>query len=195
MNKHFLYTFMISIFLNTIAQAQSDNKELKLKVTNLGLSVQVYPAGIIPTVNLEQYLTKRSSLVYRLGANIVDRQDFSAENDEEKGGGFGASIGYRIHYPLQNGEIIAGINMDVWNLWIDWRDKLPFQNMTSGTTYTLVLQPWLETGYFFHLKNSNSKIGITTGFGREINTIVDGKQVAQDWIASVTVQYVLSLNK
>lgn len=186
---------MISIFLNTIAQAQSDNKELKLKVTNLGLSVQVYPAGIIPTVNLEQYLTKRSSLVYRLGANIVDRQDFSAENDEEKGGGFGASIGYRIHYPLQNGEIIAGINMDVWNLWIDWRDKLPFQNMTSGTTYTLVLQPWLETGYFFHLKNSNSKIGITTGFGREINTIVDGKQVAQDWIASVTVQYVLSLNK
>lgn len=186
---------MISIFLNTIAQAQSDNKELNLKVTNLGLSVQVYPAGIIPTVNLEQYLTKRSSLVYRLGANIVDRQDFSTENDEEKGGGFGASIGYRIHYPLQNGEIIAGINMDVWNLWIDWRDKLPFQNMTSGTTYTLVLQPWLETGYFFHLKNSNSKIGITTGFGREINTIVDGKQVAQDWIASVTVQYVLSLNK
>jgi len=195
MNKYFLSVFIILIFQIPAIHAQSGKNDFDQKISNLGVSVQVYPAGIIPTVNLEQYFTKRSSLVYRLGANIVDRQDFSAENDEEKGGGFGASIGYRIHYPLRNGEIITGINMDVWNLWVDWRDKLPFQNMTSGTTYTLVIQPWLEAGYFFHLKNSNSKIGITAGFGREINTIVDGKQVAQDWIASVTVQYVLSLNK
>ena len=67
--------------------------------------------------------------------------------------------------------------------------------MTSGTTYTLVVQPWLEAGYFFNLKNSSSQIGITSGFGREINAISDGKDVAQGWIASVSVQYLISLKK
>ena len=85
--------------------------------------------------------------------------------------------------------------MDVWNLWIDWENDSNSLNMTSGTTYTLVLQPWLEAGYFFDLKNPCSQIGITVGFGREINAITNGKDVEQGLIASVTVQYVFSLKK
>lgn len=183
------------IFYFSSSYSQTATKEPISKRMDLGVSVQLYPAGVIPTLNLEHYLTERSSLVYRLGANIVDRQDFSDENDEEKGEGFGGSFGYRKHFPLKKGKIIAGLNMDIWNLWIDWKNDQNSLNMTSGTTYTLVVQPWLEGGYFFNLKNSSSQIGITTGFGREINVISDGKDVEQGWIASVSVQYLFSLKK
>ena len=182
------------IFFFSSSYSQTAAKE-PISKRMVGVSVQLYPAGIITTLNLEDYLTERSSLVYRLGANIVDRQDFSDENDEEKGEGFGGSFGYRKHFPLKKGKIIAGLNMDIWNLWIDWKNDKNSSNMTSGTTYTLVVQPWLEAGYFFNLKNSSSQIGITSGFGREINAISDGKDVAQGWIASVSVQYLISLKK
>lgn len=188
-----LLVSMVFYFANGLSQATA--KESIGKRMDLGVSVQVYPAGIIPTLNLEHYLTERSSLVYRLGANIVDRQDFSDENDQERGAGFGGSFGYRKHFPLKKGRIIAGLQMDIWNLWIDWENDRNRLNRTSGTTYTLVLQPWLETGYFFNLKNTSSQIGITGGFGREINAVVDGKDVEQGWIASVAVQYLFSLKK
>lgn len=183
------------VFYFSSGYSQTAAKEQNSKRMDLGVSVQLYPAGIIPTLNLEHYLTERSSLVYRLGANFVDRQDFSDENDEEKGDGFGGSFGYRKHFPLKKGKVIAGLNIDIWNLWIDWKNDLNGPNTTSGTTYTLVVQPYLEAGYFFDLKNSASQIGLTTGFGREINSITDGKDVEQGWIASVSVQYVFSLKK
>ncbi|WP_394750932.1 hypothetical protein [Spongiimicrobium salis] len=156
--------------------------------TNLAFSVQVYPAGIIPTVNLEQFVNENSSWVYRLGGNFTDRRDFSDENDNEEGAGFGGSVGFRKHYAVGKGKIIAGFNVDLWNLWIDWEDASATPN--EGTTYIFVVQPWLETGYFFNVgKNKSSQLGITLGFGREINAITSGDDVAQDWIGSIGVQY------
>ncbi|MGB5820806.1 MAG: hypothetical protein WBG90_15070 [Saonia sp.] len=175
---------MVPFYGQTIPQNENNYKR-----TDFGLSVQLYPAGIIPTVNAEYYLSQKESLVFRLGGNFTDRQDFSDENDEEEGGGFGGSLGYRKHFPLKKGKIIAGLNTDIWNLWIDWRDVMNAPNAITGTTYILVLQPWLEAGYFFNIKNSSSQIGITAGFGREINVITNGDDVAQDFIASISLQY------
>lgn len=162
---------------------------------DMGISLQAYPAGYIPTLNLEHYPDKRTSLVYRLGANIVDRKDFSDENDQETGAGFGGSIGYRKHFQLKKGKVIAGLNVDVWNLWIDWENNVNGLTRTSGITYTLVVQPWFEGGYFFNIKNSTSQLGSTLGFGREINAITNGKDVEQGWIASLTLYYLFSLKK
>lgn len=176
----------------SFATAQSDDKGTGSNGTNLAFSVQVYPAGIIPTVNLEQFVTDNSSFVYRLGGNFTDRRDFSDENDNEEGQGFGGSVGFRKHYPVGKGKIIAGFNVDLWNLWIDWTDASA--SPTQGNTYIFVVQPWLETGYFFNLGN-NSQLGFTLGFGREINAITSGDDVAQDWIGSVGVQYQFALKK
>ena len=128
-----------------------------------------------------------------MGGNFTDRQDFSDENDHEEGSGFGGSFGYRRHFPLAKGRLVAGLHLDAWNLWIDWEDSNA--RPISGTTYTLVLQPWLEAGYFFPIKNSASQIGITAGFGREINAITSGEEVAQDWIASLSLHYLFSLSR
>jgi len=157
------------------------------------VSVQVYPAGIIPTINVEHYLNEDSSLLIRAGLNIVDRQDFSDFNLSEKGTGFGGSIGYRKHFSSGKGKFIAGLNLDVWSLTIDWTDIGLADNPISGSTYTLVLQPWLEGGYFLPIKNTKSQIGLTLGLGREFNAITSGDEVEQGFIGSVLVQYLFSL--
>ncbi|MEX0314586.1 MAG: hypothetical protein AB3N18_10440 [Allomuricauda sp.] len=159
----------------------------------LGVSVQIYPAGIIPTINLDHAISEKSSVLLRLGGNFVDRKDFSDVNVTEEGEGFGGSIGYRRHFPSGKGKFIAGLNLDVWSLNIDWMDIGPADAPISGSTYTLVLQPWLEGGYFLPIKNTRSQIGLTLGFGREINAITSGEEVEQGFIGSVSLQYQFSL--
>lgn len=182
---------VVFFLFSFIAQAQDTvQKKSGGKKTNLGISVQAYPAGIIPTVNLEHYVSEKSSLLFRLGYNIVDRQDFSDENETETGGGFGGSIGYRRHFPLNKGKIVAGFHTDIWNLDIDWTDTIS-GTPTSGTTNTIVIQPWLEAGYFFPIKTS--ELGITASFGREINAVTNGEPVEQGFIASISLQYYFSL--
>lgn len=175
----FLFSFLARA-QDTI-QKKSDDKK-----TNFGISVQVYPAGIIPTLNLEHYVSEKSSLLFRLGYNIVDRQDFSDENETETGGGLGGTIGYRRHFLLDKGKIVAGFNTDIWNLDIDWTDTISGTPI-SGTTNNIVIQPWLEAGYFFPIKIS--ELGITAGFGREINAVTNGDDVEQGFIASISLQY------
>lgn len=179
-------------FIGVRAQNDSDKR------TDLGFSAQVYPAGFIPTVNVETYLNEKSSLLFRVGANIVDRQDFSDFNDTEEGTGYGGTVGYRKHYPAGKGKFIAGLNLDIWSLNIDWTDSAQETidspiTVFSGSTYTLVLQPWLEGGYFLPIKNTKSQIGLTLGFGREINVVVNGDEVEQGFIASVSLQWQFTL--
>ena len=179
---------VLFVFVSISAQSLDGTKR-----TDLGLSVQAYPAGIIPTINLEKYFNEKSSLVLRGGLNIVDRQDFSDFNITEEGTGFGGSVGYRKHYSAGKGKFIAGINLDVWSLDIDWTDFGPADTIVSGSTYTLVLQPWLEGGYFLPIKNTKSQLGLTLGFGREFNAITSGDEVEQGFIASISLQYYFSL--
>ncbi|MEM9076998.1 MAG: hypothetical protein AAGC43_08160 [Bacteroidota bacterium] len=181
----FLMLFVVS---TTFGQGSTGNEG-----TYLGVSVQAYPAGIIPTVNLETYLNEKSSLLFRLGANFTDRQDFSDVNLTEEGEGFGGSAGFRKHFPLKTGKIVAGLITDLWSLEIDWTDNGPGDTIVSGSTDILVLQPYLEGGYFLPIKNSSSQIGLTLGFGREINIVTDGDEVAQDFIASIALQFMFGL--
>lgn len=184
-------TVVLCIISVSFSSAQDTNTtNLNGKKTNLGVSIQAYPAGFIPTLNLETYFSEKSSLLFRLGWNIVDRKDFSEFNDTETGGGFGGSIGYRRHFSLNKGKIIAGFNTDIWNLDIDWSDTINGV-ATTGTTNTLVVQPWLEGGYFFPI--NSTELGITLGFGREINAVTTGDEVEQGFIASLTLQYYFSL--
>ncbi|MDT0605436.1 hypothetical protein [Croceitalea rosinachiae] len=180
-----LLILLSMLYMN--AQTNSDKR------TDLGLSLQVYPAGIIPTVNLDHYFNEKSSLLVRAGLNIVDRQDFSDVNVTEKGTGFGGSVGYRKHFPSGKGKFIAGLNLDVWSLNIDWTDLVGGDAFVSGSTYTLVVQPWLEGGYFLPIKNTKSQLGLTLGLGREFNAITSGDEVEQGFIGSVSLQWMFSL--
>jgi len=190
-NSIFIFFFA---FLS-ISYAQTEQQELKNKSTNLGFSVQLYPAGMITTIHSEIFQSHKTSLFLRAGANFANRKDFSLYNDNERGIGFGGSLGYRKHINLNKGRIMAGINTDLWNMWINWKNNIGEPNQTQGRTYTLVLQPWLESGYFIWAKNSLFQVGVTAGFGREINIITTGKDVGQGWIFSLLFQFQYSLKK
>lgn len=161
--------------------------------TYLGASVQLYPAGIIPTINLEHFIEENASWVFRLGANVTDRKDFSKVNDSEEGEGFGGTVGFRKHFPSGRGKFIAGVNLDVWSMNIDWRDTVGGDVRVSGSTYILVLQPWLEGGYFLPIKNIRSQLGLTLGLDQQINAITNGEKVEQGLIGSVLLKYKISL--
>jgi hypothetical protein len=177
---------IVSIF-NVHSQTQEATAEHN--PTAFGISAQVYPAGIIATINVDKFISEKTSLMFRAGVNLIERQDFSEVNDHEDGFGIGASVGYRKHFPLKKGQILAAFNTDVWNEWIDWENDMSPIDETSGTTYTLVLQPWLETGYFTGVNKSSLQYGLTAGFGREINVITDGREVAQGWILSLLLHF------
>jgi len=177
-------TFILFFSLLSLAYAQTDQQLSENKRRDLGLSLQYYPAGVITTINAEFFYSPKASMVYRIGGNFTDRQDFSEYNDEETGLGFGGSAGYHKHFVLGQGEIIAGLNTDIWNMWIYWTNDIGEVNETEGQTYILVLQPWIESGYVYQPRNPRWHIGITAGFGREINVITDGKAVEQGWMLS-----------
>ncbi|TAI46842.1 hypothetical protein [Flagellimonas allohymeniacidonis] len=190
--------FLLALAMSIPVLSWGQNTDGTTKKTDLGVSIQAYPAGFIPTINLEHFLGEDTSLLFRLGGNFTDRQDFSDVNVSEEGEGFGGSVGYRKHFPSGKGSFIAGLNLDIWSLNIDWTDDFqesPSGPVTriSGSTYILVLQPWLEGGYFLPIKNTKSQIGLTLGFGREINVITSGDEVAQGFIGSISLQYQFSL--
>ena len=183
MKINFYLILIFNLIFISKAFAQTDST----KKTVVGLSTQIYPAGLIATIHTELFYNKNTSLFFRAGGNFADRKDFSPFNDNEKGNGFGGSAGYRKYINLKKGNILLGSNLDVWNMWIDWKNNIGQPNQTQGRTYTLVLQPWLEAGYFISVNKSPIEIGITTGFGREINVITNGKPVGQGWIGSVSL--------
>lgn len=190
MIKKFGICIFCLISVTAIAQNSVDTK--KSQNVDYAISTQFYPAGFIPTINADYYLNENSSLLFRIGGNFVDRQDFSEFNDNETGNGFGASFGYRKHHPLKKGKIIVGINNDVWNLWINYKNASTDIRPEAGRTYTLVVQPWLEAGYFYPVGKKEKQIGISIGFGREINAVTIGREVAQGFIGSFTLQYVFA---
>lgn len=156
----------------------------------VGVSVQAYPAGFIITGTFNQSINQRSSLLYRAGVNIADRKDFSPFNNHESGTGVGGSFGYIRQFYLTHGYLMAGIHTDVWNMWINWQN-----NNARGTSYTLVFQPWVEFGYVYPIPKKRVEIGISTGFGREINVITKGNKVGEGWMNSLLLHARWKLHK
>jgi hypothetical protein len=189
----FILIFLLLIF---VTQAYAQSHDTTVNPGSLGISFQGYPAGLIINGVYEKGFATKDALLFRLGFNLTDRKDFSEYNDHEEGAGFGISMGYRRYFSLRKGKLFGGFNADLWNMWIDWENQTgsPFEN-TSGSTYALVLQPWLEFGYVYRIPESRFQIGVSTGFGREINIITSGKEVGQGWMNSILLNANWNLSK
>lgn len=177
---------MLLFFHNRVlAQDTILCSESRLK--GIGINVQVYPAGVIATINKSKTIKNGYEAIFRFGGNLAARRNLSPYNDYEMGGGFGLSVGLHKYIELNKGRVLLGLNTDVWNIWINWQNNLGKQDESQGQTYTTVLQPWIETGYFFRLKHLAFDVGLTTGFGREMNIITRGKEVGQGWMNSLLI--------
>jgi len=183
MNKLLVALFLIASFPGN-AGAQS-KEPLKHKV-ELGTELQLYPVGYMPMLTSNVFLNEKWALRFRIGGNFADRQDFSGFNDHETAEGFGGSAGVVRYIPYGNGHVIIGASIDTWNMWTDWKDGLNTSAPTSGQTYNLVLQPWINGGYLFDVSNKWNA-GASVGLGREINVITRGEKVGEGWMGILTL--------
>ncbi len=140
---------------------------------DLGLELQVYPTGVIPGLRAEWSFTSTQSLLFRLGYQRIDHQDFGVQ-DEEEGEGAGLSLGYRWYRHLNRKAWSLSARTDLWFNTIDWEDT----NGDSGTTRVTVLQPTVGLGYSL-LYGPDFVLTPTLSYGREINIETDGAEVGE----------------
>lgn len=162
-----------------LAQNDADNH----KKTTLGVEFQAYPAGQMYGVRAEYFINKNSEINLRVGYNAAFRMDFSGLNDNEQGGGWGFTPGYRYHFTkgfLNN--FFVGARCDFWWLSIDWRDEDNIPR--TGNTKITVVQPTLDFGYNINLGNRLNTT-ISAAFGQEINVVTKGDEVGQGGISLI----------
>lgn len=178
---------LILITIGSLLKAQNN-----LNMLNYGLEYDFYPAGHLIGVQAEKaifvnsyrdaFINPHHTMNARIGINLAHRGNLSSYNDYETGWGPGMSLGYRYYlskfYRAGYGGVYTGIRCDLWQLKINWEDAK--NNPSYGTSKTTVLQPTLELGYKYQMRNYALSLGLVNGL--EINTITDGEEVGQGWI-------------
>ena len=139
----------------------------------IGLECQVYPTGIIPSINYTMPVGQAGSLEFRVGYNIVDHRDLGVQ-DDEKGGGFGGSVGYA--HPIWKGFRL-GVRADVWFNSIDWKMNPGTIMEVGGTSEVTVFQPTATLDYPIPL--GSWFLTPRIAFGAEINVQTKGEEVGQ----------------
>ncbi len=152
-----------------------------LRPFSVGLEAQVYPTGFIPGVRIDWQLADQGMGHLRIGANIIDHQDFG-EQDEEIGEGFGFSLGYQHYFRPSIDGFFLGARCDLWWNTLDWQNDINSPHGSSGTSNITVVQPTFLAGYAWVL-GGGWEITPTLGYGVEINVITNGEPIGQGTIA------------
>lgn len=161
------------------------------KTFKIGIELQGYPTGFIPGVRGDLFFSDFSKAHVRLGYNVVRHGD-AGEHDDERGGGFGFTLGYDI-LPFQSHRWMFGVRSDLWFNEIDWYDRgIQLPNVT-GTTKVTVLQPTVQAGYRIPF-GETVELWPTLGFGYEFNIKTEGAAVGHGAIllAGVVLNFELS---
>lgn len=185
----FILFFVTLLFINP-GLAQENNKPVK-KVC-VGLEVQWYPAGWMVGPVASFSLAHKHSINIRIAANIADRHDWG-KNDDEKGTGYGGSLGYRFLFTPGKNSFFVGARVDLWRMKIDWKDKINAAPATSGQTKITIFQPTAEAGYNVMSKTKKWNFVFSAAAGQEINIRTTGKEVGEGgiFLLSASAYFVL----
>lgn len=188
-------TVMLFVAYSLIGKSQNSitikgNKNVEeLTRLSLGIEFQAYPAGQMYGLRGEYFINKKSELNLRIGYNRAFRYDFSGLNDNEQGGGWGFTPGYRHHFTKGLARnFFVGARCDFWWLSIDWidEDNIP----RTGNTQITVVQPTIELGYTLRFGINNGwRLTPAIAFGQEINVVTNGDEVGQGGISLVGVSF------
>ena len=148
------------------------------KSYDIGLEIQAYPTGVIPGLHFEYGLSDKNGLFARVGYNIVNHRDLGVQ-DNEKGGGFGFSVGYRRYFKADRQGFFLGARADLWFNKIDWKENPNLITEVQGRTEITVFQPTAEAGYVVDLKKGNWSFVPSIAFGAEINVKTSGRPVGE----------------
>lgn len=167
-----ILTFLLVVITTITITAQSG------KSLDVGLEVQVYPTGVIPGLHFEYGLSDQDGLLGRVGYNIVNHRDLGVQ-DDEKGGGFGFSLGYRRYFKADRQGFFLGARTDLWFNKIDWKQDPNLITEVKGRSDITVFQPTAEAGYVINLKKEGWSFVPSIAFGAEINIKTEGLPVGE----------------
>lgn len=171
----FIYSLLILLLFSSESLAQNDPFYM-----DAGISVQQYPTGFLLGGKAEVGIAKRHAIDVRFGYNLLDHRGFGV-HDEEKGGGFSFTPGYKFYFKQSNTRFFLGARTDVWFNSVNWKDFVNGNLNASGTTDIVVLQPTVIAGYNAKLPK-NWLIAPTLAVGAEFNVITKGAPVGEGLI-------------
>ena len=148
--------------------------------TDLSFEFQAYPTGLIPGIRFETGLSDQSSILFRLGYNWIRHRDLGVHEDE-RGDGFGFTIGYKKYFSPERSGWGLALKNDVWWNSIDWTDP-----GISGQTDITVLQPTLELSY---VMGKNVLFVPSIAFGYEWNVKTEGEPTGEGAILLIGFQF------
>lgn len=157
----------VNVFFTLTMSAQG-------KTLKIGAELQGYPTGVIPGLRADLYFSDAAKIHARAGYNIVRHGD-AGEHDDERGGGFGFTLGYDI-LPFASHRWTFGVRSDLWFNEVDWYDIQPDDSRISGTSNVTVLQPTLQAGYRIPF-GEKVELLPTLAFGYEFNVRTEGAEI------------------
>ena len=153
--------------------------------TTIGVEAQLYPTGFISGLQLNWPVGAHWAIQGRVGYNLVRHRDLG-EQDDERGGGFGGTLGLH-RYLGRQARWQVGVRTDVWFNRIDWKNKIEEPDEEKGETKVTVLQPTLDVSYAFPIGEGLWQIRPKVSLGAEINVRTEGEEVGQGAILLIGV--------
>lgn len=144
--------------------------------TSLGFEFQAYPTGLIPGLRIEKTTGNSSILSVRLGYNWIRHRDLG-KHDDERGQGYGITLGYKKYIRRGFRGWHLGLRTDVWRNSIDWYDDVA-SGRSAGNTKITVVQPTAELGHTIQL-GSALTFTPTLSFGWEWNVKTEGEPTGE----------------
>lgn len=172
-----MYKTLLSSVLLAFFLLSTDKGQAQDRVFDLGFEFQAYPTGLIPGLRLESGFGEQHAVHLRLGYNWLRHQGYGVHEDE-RGDGFGFTLGYKYYFKPGFERWFLGIKNDIWWNEVDWMDNIGQSDEISGTTNITVVQPTLEGGIALPV-GENWFFSPTIAFGYEINVVTKGEPTGE----------------
>ena len=174
-----LYFLLFISVLPLLCRAQIERSQ-----TNISVEFQAYPTGLVPGVRIAKLFKEQHALHFRLGYNWIRHRDLGVHEDE-RGDGFGFTLGYRQYFSPNHEKYFVGVRSDFWFNELIWKDNIGGGNEITGVSNIRVIQPTLEAGHLFLLSDGSTFVSPSVAFGFEVNIKTEGEEVGQGAILLV----------
>ena len=175
MKINFCFTISL-LFVSSICWPPANAQNADGGPFDLVFEFQAYPTGLIPGLRFEKGFANKNALHLRAGYNWIRHGD-AARHGDERGNGFGFTLGYKRYARPGFKGLFGGVRNDLWWNKINWKDGQG-SNETSGTTDILVVQPTVEAGWLLSL-GPKITVSPSLAFGYEINVKTDGEPTGE----------------
>lgn len=163
------------------------------QATDISVNFQAYPTGLIPGINIDKSISDYRNLSFRFGYNWFRHRDLGV-HDDERGGGFGFTLGLQQYLNPEKTSWHISIYSDVWWNSADWYDLLPNDQRVDGNTKITVIQPTAQIAHLFKIGDT-SFLTPSVSFGWEWNVKTSGEPTGEGAILLIGIKLGKRINK